>query len=59
MAVTNAISGMTAVGGMLLLAEGHHRVLEQGTTKSTGLIPDAPAHWMGAIAVALSFVSIV
>lgn len=43
--------GMTAVGGMLLLAHG--------TTESTGLIPDSPAHWMGAIATALSFVNIV
>ena len=51
MAVTNAISGMTAVGGMLLLA--------QGTSESSGLIPDSPAHWMGAIATALSFVNII
>ncbi|KAL7535577.1 hypothetical protein ACHAXR_008088, partial [Thalassiosira sp. AJA248-18] len=51
MAVTNAISGITAVGGMLLLA--------QGTSESTGLIPDSPAHWMGAIATALSFVNII
>ena len=40
---------MTAVGGMLLLA--------QGTTSS--IIPDTPAHWMGAIATTLSFVNIV
>jgi len=51
MAVTNAISGMTAVGGMLLLA--------QGTSESSGLIPDSPAHWMGAIATTLSFVNII
>ena len=51
MAVTNAISGMTAVGGMLLLA--------QGTSESSSLIPDSPAHWMGAIATVLSFVNIV
>merc|ERR1711957_599141 len=50
MAVTNAISGMTAVGGMLLLA--------QGATETTGLIPDTPAHWMGALATVLSFVNI-
>jgi NAD(P) transhydrogenase len=50
MAVTNAISGMTAVGGMLLLADN---VSEGG-----GLIPDSPAHWMGAIATALSFINI-
>lgn len=50
MAVTNAISGMTAIGGMLLLA--------QGSTESTGLIPDTPAHWMGAVATLLSFVNI-
>lgn len=36
MAVTNAISGMTAVGGMLLLA--------QGSAESTSLIPDSPSH---------------
>ena len=50
MAVTNAISGMTAVGGMLLL--GH------AASETTGLIPDSPAHWMGALATALSFVNI-
>lgn len=50
MAVTNAISGMTAVGGMLLL--GH------SVTEGSGLIPDSPGHWMGAIATALSFVNI-
>jgi NAD(P) transhydrogenase len=50
MAVTNAISGMTAVGGLLLL--GH------GASETTGLIPDTPAHWMGAIATVLSFINI-
>jgi len=50
MAVTNAISGCTAIGGMLLLASGEH--------SSNSLIPDSPAHWMGAIATALSFVNI-
>ena len=50
MAVTNAISGMTAIGGMLLL--GH------GRTEASGLIPDSPEQWMGAIATALSFVNI-
>lgn len=50
MAVTNAISGMTAVGGMLLL--GH------GATQGAGLIPDSPSHWMGAIATVLSFINI-
>jgi NAD(P) transhydrogenase len=50
MAVTNAISGMTALGGMLLL--GH------GSAESTGIVPDSPAHWMGAIATTLSFVNI-
>jgi NAD(P) transhydrogenase len=50
MAVTNAISGCTAIGGMLLLASGDHT--------STSLIPDSPAHWMGAVATALSFVNI-
>lgn len=49
MAVTNAISGMTAVGGMLLLGHG-----AAGGT----LIPDSPAHWMGALAVLLSFINI-
>merc|ERR1711935_1031043 len=50
MAVTNAISGSTAIGGMLLLASGDHT--------SPSLIPDSPAHWMGAVATALSFVNI-
>jgi len=50
MAVTNAISGMTAVGGMLLLA--------QGASESSSVIPDSPSHWMGAIATMLSFVNI-
>ena len=50
MAVTNAISGMTAVGGMLLLASGGGG--------GDGLIPDSPAHWMGALATALSFINI-
>ncbi|KAL7527961.1 LOW QUALITY PROTEIN: hypothetical protein ACHAWF_003473 [Thalassiosira exigua] len=51
MAVTNAILGMTAVGGMLLLAHG--------TSDAAGLVSDSPAHWMGAVATALSFVNIV
>ena len=50
MAVTNAISGMTALGGMLLLASG--------SADSTSIIPDSPSHWMGAIATTLSFVNI-
>ncbi len=50
MAVTNAISGMTAIGGMILL--GHD------TNPDAGLIPDSPAHWMGAVATALSFINI-
>lgn len=50
MAVTNAISGMTAVGGMLLL--GHH------ASETSSIIPDTPAHWMGAMATALSFINI-
>jgi len=45
-----AVSGMTAVGGMLLL--GH------GVSESAGLIPDSPAHWMGALATVLSFINI-
>ena len=49
MAVTNAISGMTAVGGMVLLAHG---------SQTEGIIPTSPAHWMGAIATLLSFVNI-
>ena len=49
MAVTNAISGMTAVGGMVLLAHG---------TQAEGLIPNSPSHWMGAIATMLSFINI-
>lgn len=50
MAVTNAISGMTAIGGLVLL--GHD------TDPNAGLIPDTPAHWMGAVATVLSFVNI-
>jgi NAD(P) transhydrogenase len=50
MAVTNAISGMTALGGMLLLA--------QGSGESTSIIPDTPSHWLGAIATTLSFINI-
>ena len=50
MAVTNAISGCTAIGGMLLLASGDHT--------TTSLIPDSPAHWMGAVATVLSFINI-
>lgn len=50
MAVTNAISGMTAVGGMLLLGNS--------VAQGGGIIPETPAHWMGAIATALSFVNI-
>ena len=50
MAVTNAISGMTAIGGMLLLSHGANDV--------SVLIPDSPSHWMGAIATMLSFVNI-
>jgi NAD(P) transhydrogenase len=49
MAVTNAISGCTAIGGLLLLASGDH---------SGSLIPETPAHWMGALATVLSFVNI-
>ena len=48
MAVTNAISGMTAVGGMLLLSHDG----------STELMPSSPSQWMGAIATSLSFVNI-
>ena len=51
MFVTHHSTGMTAVGGMLVMA--------QGTSESTGLIPDSPAHWMGAIATSLSFVNII
>ena len=50
MAVTNAISGMTALGGMLLLAHG--------SGESTSVVPDSPSHWLGAIATTLSFVNI-
>ena len=49
MAVTNAISGMTAVGGLLLLGQGGN----------SGLIPDSPSHWLGAVATVLSFINIV
>jgi len=50
MAVTNAISGMTALGGMLLLS--HH------ATDVTTLIPDSSSHWLGALATGLSFINI-
>lgn len=50
MAVTNAISGMTAVGGMLLL--GNH------ASETSNIVPDSPEHWMGAIATVLSFINI-
>jgi len=50
MAVTNAISGMTAVGGMLLLGSG--------ASEGSGLMPATSAQWMGAIATTLSFVNI-
>ena len=49
MAVTNAISGMTAVGGMVLLAHG---------AQAEGLVPNSPSHWMGAVATLLSFINI-
>jgi len=51
MAVTNAISGLTALGGMLVLAHN-------SDSGSLSLIPDTPAHWMGAVATVLSFVNI-
>lgn len=44
MAVTNAISGLTAVGGMYLLGPG--------------LVPHTPAEWLGAGAVLISTVNI-
>jgi NAD(P) transhydrogenase len=50
MAVTNAISGLTALGGMVILG--------QGSSEATGFIPDSPSHWMGAIATLLSFINI-
>jgi H+-translocating NAD(P) transhydrogenase len=39
----------TAIGGMLLLASGE---------QSGSIIPDSPAHWMGAVATILSFINI-
>jgi len=50
MAVTNAISGMTAVGGMLLLAHADNG--------SGGIIPGSPEHWLGAFATFVSFINI-
>ncbi|CAN0175027.1 unnamed protein product, partial [Laminaria digitata] len=44
MAVTNAISGLTAVGGMYLLGPG--------------LVPHTPAEWLGAGAVLISTINI-
>lgn len=55
MAVTNAISGMTAVGGMLLLANSAPSV---ASDLGSGLIPQSTAAWMGAIATILSFINI-
>jgi hypothetical protein len=48
MAITNAISGMTAVGGMLLL----------GSQSNGAYVPTTPAEWLGAAAVLTSFVNI-
>lgn len=48
MAVTNAISGLTALGGMILLAHG----------ASNSIIPDSPGHFFGAFATGLSFINI-
>lgn len=45
MSVTNAISGMTAVGGMVLLGGG--------------LLPETPGQILGALAVLVSAVNIV
>lgn len=45
MSVTNAISGMTAVGGMVLLGGG--------------LVPETPAQYLGAAALLVSAVNIV
>jgi NAD(P) transhydrogenase len=52
MAVTNAISGMTAVGGMLLLAD------TATADVGSSLMPSSLAAWMGAVATCLSFVNI-
>jgi NAD(P) transhydrogenase len=41
---------MTALGGMLLLAHG--------SSSSSSIVPDSPAHWMGALATMLSFINI-
>ena len=51
MAVTNAISGLTAVGGMSLLAHS--------AQNSDSIIPNGGAGWAGAIALLLSCVNIV
>jgi len=56
MAVTNAISGMTAVGGMLVLAQSSSPSVASDI--GSGLIPQSPAAWMGAIATILSFINI-
>jgi NAD(P) transhydrogenase len=39
----------TAIGGLLLLASGE---------QSGSILPDSPAHWMGAVATVLSFINI-
>jgi len=51
MAVTNAISGITAVGGMLLLAHGTGGAPDN-------LVPSTPTQWFGALATVLSFINI-
>jgi len=51
MAVTNAISGMTAIGGMILLSHGEEK-------DALSLLPQSPSHWLGAIATMLSFINI-
>ena len=33
-------------------------LLGHGATETTGLVPDSPAHWMGAVATLLSFINI-
>ena len=58
MAVTNAISGMTAVGGMLLLAHSAPSSITGVTDLGSAIVPQSPAGWLGAIATILSFVNI-
>ena len=48
MSVTNAISGLTVIGGILLA----------GTQSATNWLPGSVAHWLAAVAVFVSAINI-